>query len=137
MLDFEEFGFKVGPFFVEYKYMFSSLMQDGLKTFVFFYFELQRMVLTKKRGTELETKPLKVRHMSRSTFSNLGLPNSISKTCVFELVCPPRERERPPNPLPTPWTLHTKHPQHIFVNTSTFQIGGKNKPQLEMFTMQC
>ena len=42
--------------------------------------------LTKKKGTNLETKLLEVRHMSRPKFFYLGLPNSLLKL-VFLNVC--------------------------------------------------
>ena len=43
-------------------------------------------IFSNKSGTNLETKLLKVRHMSRSKFFYLGLPNAISKP-MFSNVC--------------------------------------------------
>ena len=46
----------------------------------------RRTFMANKRGTNLETKLLEVRHMSRRRFFYLGLPNSILKP-MFSNVC--------------------------------------------------
>jgi hypothetical protein len=46
------------------------------------------MFIPYKRGTNLEIKLLKVRHMSRPNFSYIGLPNSVLKH-AFLNVCGP------------------------------------------------
>jgi hypothetical protein len=43
------------------------------------------MVLTVKRGTNLETNLLEVRHMSRPKFFYLGLPTSTSKPTISDM----------------------------------------------------
>ena len=44
------------------------------------------MILPIKRGTDLKTRLLKARHMSRPTFFYLGFPNSILKP-AFSNAC--------------------------------------------------
>ena len=48
--------------------------------------ELERRILTNARGESgLETKRLRVRHMSRPKFFYLGLPNSVLKPMFFSI----------------------------------------------------
>ena len=80
---------KVGPFFIECKCPFSTLIQvDNFARCkaIVFYLSRNHTVLTKKIKTNLETKLLEVRRMSREEFFYIGLPNSISKPGIF-LTC--------------------------------------------------
>ena len=89
MPNFKELGFKVGPSFsggriIRFQLWSKMRFLQGLKPS--FPMGLETNGLTKKKGTNLETKLLEVRHMSRPKFFYLGLPNSLLKL-VFLNVC--------------------------------------------------
>ena len=85
----EELDYKVGTSFTRYKRCFQLpskiVFLKGLNLSV-----LDRSwkwtVLTRKRGTNLETKLLEVKHISSPKVIYLGLPNSVLKL-TFSNVC--------------------------------------------------
>ena len=73
-------------------HLFLTWIQDGvfarLQTSVFNR-SWTWTVLTQRKEVNLESKLLKVRHMSRTKSFDLGLPKSISNPVVFKRAWPP------------------------------------------------
>jgi hypothetical protein len=88
--NFEEFGFKVGIFFLRLKLFIFQLQsgRGGFKPSKTVVFDHSRKLpfIPNKRGTNLTNKLLEIMHMLRLKLFYLGLPN---ETGIFERVWPP------------------------------------------------
>lgn len=83
----KELIFEVGPSFIGYNCPFfnsDKITEVFAKTLS--WLELGMDGFNPKRGTNLENQHLRVRHMPRLTFFNLGLPNIVSNM-AFSSVC--------------------------------------------------
>lgn len=88
-----ELGVKVGPSFIEKNHLWSTLIQDNgfgrLKTSTS-YWSCKRTFKTREGDTNLETKLLKIQHMSRPQIFTLA-HQCLFQNRHFQCTWPPRE----------------------------------------------